>query len=82
MVLCKKTIGFVHLKKNLILGESEVFIGQFTLPECKQKKDITWRKIVTVPAFIFRHFSLKTLTNINTLTTRPRDNVYLRRQNK
>jgi hypothetical protein len=40
------------------------------------------RKIVTVSTFIFPHFSPKTLTNINILTTRPLDNVYLRCKNK
>ena len=40
------------------------------------------RKIVTVSTFIFCHFSPKTLTNINTLPTRPRDNIYLQCKNK
>ena len=41
-----------------------------------------WRKIVTVSSFIFRHFSLKTLTNINIPPTRCCNNIYLRCQNK
>ena len=32
--------------------------------------------------FIFPHFSLNTLTNINILATHPNDNIYLRRKNK
>ena len=43
---------------------------------------LPWRKFVTLFPFIFRHFLPKTLTNINIQPTHPRNNIYLRCQNK
>ena len=59
-------------------SQTEIYIQKY----CRYVVLLFWRKIVTVPTFIFRHFSPKTLTNINTQPTHPRNNIYLRRQNK